>query len=135
MVYFAVFLAVYMETAEYALINSLLNITIHGWLAFVMLVSAHHPVCVNPCGPSPFNDILLMETLILPRQLSVAARYPWALQHAKEASPQIAWDAPSFRAVVDHVAGVWGASQAVTALLCIVRSVELYPLLSPHRWD
>lgn len=51
-------------------------------------------------------------------------RYPWVLQHAKEAAPQIAWDAPSFRAVVDHVAGVWGASQAITALLCVVRSAS-----------
>lgn len=39
MVYFAVFLAVYMELGQYLLINGLLNITIHGWLAFVMLVS------------------------------------------------------------------------------------------------
>ncbi|GAX84698.1 hypothetical protein CEUSTIGMA_g12120.t1 [Chlamydomonas eustigma] len=43
-----------------------------------------------------------------------------ALQHAKEATPEIAWNAPSFRSVVDHVAGVWAGVEAICSLLCVV---------------
>ena len=70
---------------------------------------------------SSVNLRLCCPRLPSPRsQGSIIARYPWALQNAKEAAPQLAWASKTFRAVVDQVAGAWAASQAITCGLCIV---------------
>ena len=138
MVYFAIFLALYLTmTSDQLLLNSLLNITIHGWLAGVMLVrtSYHGKLTIFRYHILFFEGgrlcVAPMSPFLLLLQISVACRYPWAIQNAKEAAPHIAWDAPSFRAVVDHVAGVWGASQAITAALCVVsqRVIPVIPVV------
>eukprot|EP00798_Chlamydomonas_sp_ICE-L_P014599 gene14599-20648_t len=59
--------------------------------------------------------------------VSIAVRYPFTRQNAKEVAPEIAWGAPSFRQVCDQIAGIWATFQGISCLLCLV------PLLKESR--
>jgi hypothetical protein len=51
---------------------------------------------------------------------SYLLRYPWILQHAKEASPKYVWTSKSFLEVVNSLTIAWTISQFLTAALCVV---------------
>lgn len=88
---YTIVLPIYVERQELRRdLTKHINLALFGWLAAVMGISTW------PVG------------------------YPWALQHAKEASPQVAWHSLTFRSIVDQVAVAWAVAMAIICLLCVV---------------
>ncbi|KAG1665066.1 hypothetical protein FOA52_012485 [Chlamydomonas sp. UWO 241] len=93
-------------------------------LALLLLYVIYLPVYVTKLGYRPdmvqWVNVVQYGWIAAVMAASMAAGYPWALQHAKEASPQVAWASRTFRAVVDQVAWTWAGGMLIAGLLPIV---------------
>eukprot|EP00955_Chlamydomonas_euryale_P054364 355797-Chlamydomonas_euryale.AAC.1 len=72
-------------------------------LFFVILLPIYVTRLEHRANIVAYVNIAMFGWLALVMAASTALRYPWALQNAKEASPQVAWSSITFVSVVDQV--------------------------------
>lgn len=96
-------------------------------LALLLLYAVYLPVYITKldyrAAMVTWVNVVQYGWVAVVMAVSTVARYPWALQHAKEASPQVAWSSLTFRSVVDQVAWAWAGGMLLASLLAVVPGV------------